>query len=373
MDIRFVDSFTQLDLSFWQQHQHALSPFSQPLFYQLLEQSQSVSTKCGWQPYHLQLSEYNKTKAILPLYLKQHSWGEYVFDWSWSQAYQAYQLPYYPKLVATVPFTPVTTEKFVTDDISLNEILTILSTHCHSHHINSWHLLFCHPQAEITQADVFHRHSVQFHWNNQGYHNFDDLLDKFNSRKRKATRKERRSIIEQGITIKQLTANGITNKELEFCYLCYQLTYIKRGHSSHLTFEFFQAIFSQMKNNILLVIASHRNEYVACALFFYDESQLYGRYWGCTQKFNYLHFELCYYQGIEFCIDNKLRKFNPGTQGEHKIQRGFEPVICHSYHWLKHQELRTPIASFCQQERRQLAHYVKQCQAALPFKQTTNH
>ena len=209
---------------------------------------------------------------------------------------------------------------------------------------------------------------MQFHWFNRDYKTFDDFLNTFTSRKRKNTRKERLSMLEQGIKIRQLKSNEITLQDLEFFYLTYQLTYLKRGHQPHLNYEFFKQIVANMTDNVLLIIASDQQEDVACALFFYDDAQLYGRYWGATKQYNNLHFELCYYRGIEFCIQHKLKTFNPGTQGEHKIQRGFEPVLTHSYHWIKHPAFKPVIKDFCLQEQKHMLTYQQQCQQLLPFK-----
>jgi len=369
---QFIEDITQLSSDDWQQLNSSSCPFLQYKFFTALEQSHSASSKRGWQPHHLVLSDNDKANnvtAIMPMYLKSHSWGEYVFDWGWSDAYQQNNLAYYPKLVATLPFTPVTSDKVLSKKLQQVELLNILSRHCQQHAINSWHLLFC-PQIAITELpdDVFQRNTVQFQWFNKAYKSFDDYLDNFVSRKRKNTRKERASIAQQNIHIRQVQGKDISPAELDFFYLTYQLTYLKRGHSPHLTFEFFQEIIVTMADNILLVIANQKNKDVACALFFYDDKQLYGRYWGCTEVLNNLHFELCYYQGIEFCIARGLRSFHSGTQGEHKIQRGFEPILTHSYHWIKHPAFKNAIKNFCLQEQQHMLTYQQQCQQALPFR-----
>jgi predicted N-acyltransferase len=220
--------------------------------------------------------------------------------------------------------------------------------------------------------NVFHRNTVQFHWFNRQYHSFNEFLSTFTARKRKNVNKERLSISQQNIKVRRILGKDITSDELSFFYLTYQLTYLKRGHSPHLTADFFARALKSLANNILLVIASVDDCDIACAWFFFDDQQLYGRYWGCTQAHNNLHFELCYYQGIEFCIEQKLQTFNPGAQGEHKIQRGFEPVLTHSYHWIKHLGFRAAIQQFCLQERQQMQRYLIHCQQFLPFKAGTS-
>lgn len=383
MKINIANSITEISQHVWQRLNQEASVFSNYQFFQCLEHSGSVSKAHGWQPHHLQLSRHhsginaNEVDAILPMYIKSHSWGEYVFDWAWADAYQQHNVPYYPKLVATTPFTPVTGNKLLSQSLTINELFPYLSEHCQQSELNSWHLLYC--QAEQRQKkslthnaeNVYQRNTVQFHWLNYQYRDFDDFLSRFTARKRKNTKKERQSIAQQGIKIRRVTGKDISEKELAFFYLTYQLTYMKRGHTPHLTLSFFQAIILQMPENILLIIASNSVEDIACAWFFHDNDNLYGRYWGCTQPYNNLHFELCYYQGIEFCIENNLTLFHPGTQGEHKIQRGFEPKLTTSYHWVKYPAFRPAIKAFCLQEQQQMQHYMNQCRQKLPFKFNT--
>ena len=367
MKIDFIDSINDISAIDWQRLNTSSSPFLTYDFFKAIEVSGSASKAKGWQPHHMQISDNTNVEAILPLYIKHNSWGEYVFDWGWAEAYQNNGLPYYPKLVGTLPFTPVTSDKLISTTFSYNDAFALLSGHCQQHSFHSWHLLFC-PRVKEIPDDVYLRHTVQFHWFNRNYYDFEDFISTFTSRKRKNTRKERLSIAEQGISIRQIKGVDITPKDLTFFYLTYQLTYLKKGHQPHLSIQFFQNIIASMADNILLIIASNQDEDLACSWFFYDNEQLYGRYWGCTQYVNNLHFELCYYQGIEFCIKHKLGSFNPGTQGEHKIQRGFEPILTNSYHWVQHPSFRNAVKDFCQQERHQTKNYLSQCQQALPYK-----
>jgi len=374
MKIEFIDNLEHISKNDWQRLSDSTCPLLTYEFFKALEESQSVSSSRGWQPHHLLLSNKQQCQGILPLYIKQHSWGEYVFDWDWAEAFERNNLNYYPKLVSTIPFTPVPSKKWLSCDIKQSELFGILTDYCQQNALNSWHLLFVDEpeskqQAELPE-DVYLRHTVQFHWFNRNYHSFDDFISTFTARKRKNTRKERRSITEQNIAIKRLKGDEISKKELDYFYLTYQLTYLKKGHQPHLSYEFFQQIFHTLSRNILLVVASHQDNYVACSLFFYDQSHLYGRYWGCSETIKNLHFELCYYQGIEFCLEHNLQCYNPGTQGEHKISRGFEAVLTHSYHWIKHAGFKEPIKDFCQQERNQMKIYQQQCLAALPFRKS---
>lgn len=366
--IDFINSIEKLTANDWQSLNKSTCPFLHYEFFNALEQSHSVNVKQGWQAHHLVAKIKDEVIAVMPMYLKSHSWGEYVFDWDWADAFKRYNIDYYPKLVATIPFTPVSSDKLLSSQLQMPELFSPLIEHCQQENINSWHILYCHEIESPLPEDVYQRNTVQFHWFNRDYKNFDDFLSTFTSRKRKNSRKERLSIIKQDIKVRQLVNHEISQQDLEYFYLTYQLTYLKRGHQPHLSYDFFRRMLASMTNNVLLFIASHEQEDIACALLFYDDEQLYGRYWGCTKHYNNLHFELCYYQGIEFCIQNKLKKFNPGTQGEHKIPRGFEPILTHSYHWIKHPVFKEAIKNFCQQEQQHMLTYQEQCRQALPFK-----
>ena len=370
--INFVDSIDKVKLCSWNDLTPSHSPLFQHQFFSILEKSQSVSAKQGWQAHHLLATSNDELIAVMPMYLKSHSWGEYVFDWTWAEAYQGNGLAYYPKLVATIPFTPITSNKLVSSKLKMHELFSPLIKHCNQNDIHSWHILYCEALNEPLPEQVFQRNTVQFHWFNHDYQTFDDFLSRFTSRKRKNTLKERLSIAQQGIKIRQLKNDEISQQDLAFFYLTYQLTYLKRGHQPHLSFNFFQQLVAEKSNNVLLNIASTENEDIACAFFIYDEQQLYGRYWGCTKPYRNLHFELCYYQGIDFCINNKIKYFNPGTQGEHKIQRGFEPVLTYSYHWVKHPAFQSAIKEFCKHEQQHMLMYQQECRQMLPFKRSDN-
>ena len=390
LKLTFVNTIKNINKQDWQRLVNSTCPFLQYDYFEALESSLSACSERGWQPHHLVIKKNNNTIAIVPLYLKDHSWGEYVFDWAWAEAYERYNLPYYPKLVATVPFTPITTPKILSQTLSFDDILPLVIEHCLKSNIASFHILFIPfkntakevtgESEKINALEINQRHTVQFHWFNKGYSSFEAYLATFTSRKRKNTKKERASIEQQGINVQRLIGKDISQKEIDYFYLAYQLTYLKKGHQPHLTHAFFIDMFTKFADNLLLVIATVKKEdveedveedgYIACALFFYDEDTLYGRYWGCSENIKNLHFELCYYQGIDFCIANNLKNFNPGTQGEHKIKRGFEPVLTHSYHWVNQQAFKPAIAEFCLQERKQMTYYLKQCQQLLPFKNT---
>jgi len=372
MNIHFISGINKVNPTQWQTLSESTCPFEQYNFLRNLENSQSVNAKQGWQPHHLVISNQDNVLAIMPMYIKSHSWGEYVFDWAWAEAYQEHNIDYYPKLVATCPFTPVNSKKLLSKELEITRLFNSLTEQCLQTNLNSWHILYTEKIAHPLPNNIYERNTVQFQWFNRNYESFKDFISTFTSRKRKNTLNERKSIKQQGLTIRQLTGNDITSDDLAFFYLTYQLTYFKKGHQPHLSYAFFQQCLENMANNMLLIIANNGEEDIASALFFYDDNQLYGRYWGCTKSYKNLHFELCYYRGIEFCIKNNIMRFNSGTQGEHKIKRGFEPVLTYSYHWIKHAHFRNAIYNFCKQEQQHMLMYQQRCSTLLPFKVKNN-
>ncbi|HSG02779.1 MAG TPA: GNAT family N-acetyltransferase [Marinobacterium sp.] len=348
-------------------------PFMRYEFLAALESSGSVSGETGWQPLHVEVQKAGNTQLILPLYLKYHSWGEYVFDWSWAEAFQRAGKQYYPKLLCAIPFTPATGTRWLSrleSEESASLVAEILRKLCREYKVESAHLLF--PQANassLTAAGMMQRQGCQYHWFNQDFASFDDFLASFNARKRKDVRKERRKSVEQGISFEQLTGSDIKAAHMDAFYDFYVTTYLVRGQQPYLSKAFFHTLLEQMPEQLLLVMARQDNEYVAGALSFYDSSTLYGRYWGCTKEFDSLHFETCYYQGLEFCINNKLARFDPGAQGEHKIKRGFVPTPTHSYHYIDDQRFRVAISNFLEQEGAAVEQRILQLQNHLPFRQ----
>ena len=351
-------------------------PFLRHEFLAALEDSGSVGGASGWETHHLVLRAGARVLALMPCYLKTHSYGEYVFDWAWADAYQRNGLDYYPKLLSAVPFTPATGPRLlVAPDIQTQSLIpTIVGSlraemgrRCAS----SWHLLF--PESVL--ADAFaaqgceQRSGVQFHWINRGYRNFEDFLARLVSRKRKSLRRERREVREQGLEIEALRGTDISRALWDRFYLFYQTTYARRsGHGGYLRREFFHRLGATMPDRLLLVIARHGGEPVAGGLNIIGHDTLYGRYWGCTEEFTHLHFETCYYQGIDFCIREGLRRFDAGAQGEHKLARGFEPVLTRSCHLIGHPGFRTAIHDFLEREREATESYLHEAWLALPYR-----
>jgi len=349
-------------------------PFLRHEFLHALEASESVSPRSGWQPLHVELLDDDGTlQMLMPLYLKSHSWGEYVFDWAWADAYERHGLSYYPKLLTAIPFTPATGPRFGTclsDDELMQQLPYLIQTIFSQTGASSWHGLFL-PQPVLQGApkSLLHRLGAQYHWFNQNYRDFDDFLDRFNSRKRKAVRRERKRVEEQGIRLRRIQGSAISREQLDLFYRFYQMTYLKRGRQGYLTPDFFHRLHQSMPEQLLLILAEREGSAIAAALCFVGDDTLYGRYWGCVEEHDCLHFEACYYQGIEFCIEQGLSRFDPGAQGEHKIQRGFEPIPTGSLHWIAHPGVETAVRDFLQQETHAMQEQMEALRGWLPFKQ----
>ncbi|MEP4145887.1 MAG: GNAT family N-acetyltransferase [Halioglobus sp.] len=377
LNAEFVTSMTQVDPQEWEGLCGIDYPFLSHRFLLGLEESGCTNADNGWQPCHMILRDNQRAVAALPLYLKSHSYGEYVFDWSWSQAWEQSGLQYYPKLISAIPFTPATGPRLChLPELSPTEAwdfsVRALEQFCRQQNLSSWHLLF--PDEEVSesllQKGIHQRRATQFHWFNNGYQNFEDFLAEFSSRKRKSLKRERRRVQEQGLQLVTLVGDDIGEQNWERFYHFYQYTYAKRsGHGGYLTREFFTRVAAGMGDQVIMVLAQHAGESVAAALYFRSADTLYGRYWGCEQEFDCLHFEACYYQGIEFCIEHGIKRFDPGAQGEHKIQRGFRPVETFSNHWIADSKLSAAVGDFTRREKPHSEAYLRDTTTLLPFKQ----
>ena len=374
----FLTSLQGIDRELWNAVTGVDYPFLRHEFLLGLEQTGCTTADSGWQPCHLVVRNGARPVAVMPLYLKSHSYGEYVFDWSWADAWQRSGLQYYPKLLTAIPFTPATGPRLCcTPELDLKEAWGFarqaVQQLAREKAISSWHVLF--PEQAVSehllQAGLHQRSASQFHWFNRGYADFDDFLATLTSRKRKSLRRERRRVQEQGLTLRTLVGDAIREVDWDRFHHFYQLTYAKRsGHGGYLTREFFTRTAASLGDQVLMVLADVGNEPVAGALYFRSRDTLYGRYWGCRQEFDCLHFEACYYQGIEFCIANGLQHFDPGAQGEHKIQRGFEPVKTFSNHWIADPRLSAAVGDFTRQESRHVEDYMSAASTLLPFRQS---
>ncbi len=370
---RFVSSIKDICIDTWNALSENAGPFLKYEFLVALEESGSVTSQSGWQPHHLVIESDSGIIAAVPGFIKSHSYGEYVFDHSWANAYHQHGLDYYPKWIAAVPFTPVPGPRLLakkTVSVGLIEAV-IEATETLNELVSSYHWLFVEQPlvAEFKMSGQYlSRFGVQFQWHNYNYESFDDFLAGLTSRKRKDIRKSRKQLASAGVTIIQKKGMEISASDMAHFVLCYQQTYLKRsGHQGYLNEDFFHRIHSTMEENLLLVIAYQEEVPIASALFFHDNTGLYGRYWGALKDINGLHFACCYFEGIDFAIQNKLPLFNPGTQGEHKILRGFEPIFCYSLHKLNEPAFHDAVARFLTQEQDHIVSYFNQAKEVLPY------
>ena len=383
LDISFYNSVSDITKLEWQRVFSNQNPFTSFEYMNALEQSQCVSKASGWLPKHIVVKLSDVIVAIIPCYEKSHSWGEYVFDWAWAEAYERNGLEYYPKLVAAVPFTPVSGQRIGIDDtiktinrkVILDTVCSFLNKTLELEYYSSWHCLFL-PQTDyVSLADVsIARLGTQFHWHNDGYQDFDDFLSQLVSRKRKNIIKERKAVSANNFTFEFIDGDKATAEQWQGFIACYQQTYLKRsGHTGYLSADFFSQIAKSMGDKIRLLMVNKpngndSNDLIAAALYFVSGSHLYGRYWGCLQEIDGLHFETCYYQGIEYAIKKGLSIFDAGAQGEHKVARGFIPIETYSNHNIGHNEFNKAIAHFCQQEQVHIRQYMQQLLSKSPYK-----
>ena len=378
MEVKLIESMTEIDSPVWNRLTGTDYPFLRHEFLLALEQSASVCQQTGWQAQHMLIYDRDELVALMPLYLKYHSQGEYVFDHRWAQAYRQQNLAYYPKWLTSIPFTPCQGERIVIQDgKNAAKITDLIVTHIQQiserQGISSWHCLFPNPQQaqQLSLAGLSLRAGVQFQWHNQNYRDFNDYLDNFTSSKRKQVKRERRRVAEQAIQFEQIEGPLISSRQWETFIQFYQMTYLKHGMPPYLNLAFFQQLAETMPEQLLLILAVKNNRYVGAALSLVGVDTLYGRYWGCFEEYNGLHFEACYYQGLEYCIDHGLKRFDSGAQGEHKIARGFKPVYTYSAHWIKEPFMAQAIDRFLKQEQESIEFYKRDAASYLPFKQVT--
>ncbi|MDO8960665.1 MAG: GNAT family N-acetyltransferase [Methylophilus sp.] len=369
--IRVVSSLAEIDASAWNGLTDG-TPFLQHAFLLALEQSNSVGQSSGWTNYALTITDQQSSLVgAMPLYLKTHSYGEYVFDWSWADAYAKHGLAYYPKLVSAVPFTPVTCAKLLSQSPAISGLLVqALTSLLTQHKLSSAHVLFpadsCQPYFE--EAGWLKRDGVQFRWQNKQYSDWESFIGTLSHDKRKKIRQERKKVTNAGVTCQWLLGKDIQEADWDFFYACYCNTYAAHYSTPYLTREFFSLIGQSMPQHILLIIAERDGQPIAATLNIFNETTLYGRYWGALQYVPNLHFELCYYQAQAFCIERNIRYFEGGAQGEHKLARGFEPRPTCSYHKIAHPEFSAAIAAFIQDESEHISAYTNELEERVPFK-----
>lgn len=372
MQVEIVDSMADIDAGAWNRLAGDAYPFLRHEFLLAAETTGCVSRATGWIPRHIVIrADRGRAIAAMPLYEKSHSWGEFVFDWSWAQAYHRAGLEYYPKLVSAVPFTPAPSTRLLADRgehaaILLEAALGLARDSGHS----SLHVLFPHAGELDTfqKAGMKLRKDCQFHWHNGNYRSFDDFLGSFSSAKRKKARRDRRHVKEQGIEFRWLKGDQTDAAVWNDVFQMISQTFLRRGSMPYYDYDFFVEIAKRLPRNILVVLAERHRMPVAAAVFYEGRDTLYGRYWGSDAHYNALHFETCYYQGIDYCIANGLRIFEPGTQGEHKISRGFVPVTTWSAHWLARPEFFSAVGRYLKEEQRHVERYMAAVGAHSPYR-----
>jgi len=358
MNVQIISSLAEIKAEQWDALNTTRYPFLSYHFLRMLETERCVSPQSGWHPQHIVAYENEHLIGALPMYLKTHSWGEFVFDFSWAEAYQRSGLTYYPKLVIAVPFSPVTGPRLLSEpgvqrnQIASNMINTAIE-HAKECKISSIHGLFLNQEdaSLLSSAGFMERVGYQFHWNNQNYSSFDDYLARFKSKQRKNIKRERRRIQEMGVELRMIEGDEITDDHWLQFYHLYSSTCSRKNGMPYLNLEFFKALNTQMSQAIVLAVAQVEDNIIAMSFFIKTDNTLYGRYWGCVEQYDSLHFETCYYTPIEYCIRHKFIRFDAGAQGEHKISRGFIPTITRSAHWIHHPALRPAIQNFLHDEK----------------------
>jgi predicted N-acyltransferase len=349
-------------------------PFLRHEFLLAAEQTGCVAEDAGWAPRHLTLERDGRLVAAMPLYQKEHSWGEFVFDWAWARAYEQAGFRYYPKLVSAVPFTPAPSRRLLLadpdDEAAARALVDAAIALAERTACSSLHVLF--PTRDelplLREAGLRVRKDCQFHWHNRGYTDFDQFLQTFTASKRKKARRDRRRVSEAGIRFRRLKGAEIDTHTWEQVYRFISITFMRRGSLPYYNLDFFLRISESLPDSILVVLAELDAEPIAAAVFFESPTALYGRYWGSDGHHNALHFETCYYQGIDYCIEKGLQLFEPGTQGEHKLSRGFAPQSTWSAHWLAHPQFLSAIENYLVEEARHVDRYIEATDARSPYR-----
>jgi uncharacterized protein len=349
------------------------SPFARHAYLRAMADSGSATPETGWALHLITLWRGQALCAACAVYLKAHSYGEYVFDWAWADAYARHGLHYYPKALAAVPFTPVPGARLLAvDDQARSALVQALLRWCETQELSSLHLLFLQPE-DIKACEgegLMLRHTVQFHWHNPGWRDWEAFLASLQQEKRKKIRQERRKVAEAGVTFRWVQGRDITDADWDFFYRCYERTYLEHGNPPYLTREFFAAMARDMHGHWLLFIAEAGGQAIASSLIAIDPEHrvAYGRYWGALQRVDCLHFEACYYQPLQWCIEHGYRRFEGGAQGEHKMARALLPVKTTSAHWLAHPAFAEAVDRFLQREGEGVAQYLDHLDARNPLK-----
>jgi uncharacterized protein len=375
MSVRVLTSIAQVAAADWNSLAGCGQPFLRHEFLLALEQSGCAVPSTGWTARHFVLEDATGgIVGAMPLYRKNHSRGEFVFDFSWANAYAQHGLAYYPKLLSAVPFTPVRGPRILmsprADAQAIARTLTQAAIdYSKSEQLSSWHVLFPMDDAaeRLQTAGLILRRDCQFHWYNHNYESFDAFLATFTAEKRKKAKRERRRVFEAGIEFDTLHGGDMNDSLWDTLYAFYADTFYRHGHEPYLNLDFFKRIAAAMPEQMMLKVARVGAAPIAVAIFFVGDDALFGRYWGAGGNYHSLHFETCYYQGIEYCIEKKLQRFEPGTQGEHKVPRGFVPTLMHSAHFVADQRFARAIRDFAAREARGVEHYAASVTEHVPY------
>jgi predicted N-acyltransferase len=365
----------------WNRVAGTAHPFLRHEFLLALERHGSVGAEYGWYPRHIVVyADDGSLLGAAPLYLKDNSYGEFVFDWSWADALHRTGKPYYPKLVSAIPYTPVTGARLLVradaDRAAVSAALLDKAFELTGESgASSLHWLFTNTQDTkcLLERGFLRRTGCHFHWHNAGYRSFDDFLSRLSSRKRKKIRRERRFVEEAGIRMEIIPGNAASEAQWQVMHRFYRSTFIRKSGIPTLSLEFFLEISRTMGEQIVLVLAYQDGRLVAGAINLRSDCGLFGRHWGCLEKFHSLHFEACYYQGIAYCIENGLALFEPGVQGEHKISRGFTPILTCSAHWIVDPPFRAAVARYLREEQRLVLDYCREMRRTVPYKDKQPH
>lgn len=348
-------------------------PFMRHEYLAALHDSGSATPDTGWTPQFLTLWRHGELQAACPLYLKDHSYGEYVFDWAWANAYEQHGLRYYPKALVAVPFTPVPGPRLLARDAAARAaLLQALLELCRSEKLSSLHLLFVPPidvQA-CRDAGLMLRQTVQFHWHNAAYADFEAFLASLSHDKRKKIRQERRKVAEAGVSFRWARGADITEADWDFFYRCYERTYREHGNPPYLRRGFFRRVAQELPGHWLLFVAERAGRPIASSLIALGEGVAYGRYWGAVERVDCLHFEACYYQPLQWCIAHGIQRFEGGAQGEHKMARALMPVPTFSAHWLAHPAFADAVEQFLAREGQRVELYLDHLETRSPFRRS---
>lgn len=367
----YIDAF---EVDEWNALAGTHIPFLRHEFLAALEHTGCIGARTGWEPRYFTLQDARGLAAAVPAFVKMHSYGEFVFDFAWAQAYARVGGQYYPKLTIAVPFTPATGPRLLVrpdaDPSCAARLIADVETYAAQESLSSAHALFMDEAARrsCAQAGWLLRRDCQFHWSNRGYASFDAYLQTFTAEKRKKVRRERRRVAESGVRFETRFGGDMDKALLDRVYALHRDTFLRHGHEPYLTRAFFGEVAQTLSKEFMVKLAMYGGEPVAAAVFFWCREALFGRYWGAAANFHSLHFETCYHQGIEFCIERGIARFEPGTQGEHKVSRGFEPALTWSAHFIRDARLKHAIGEYLQREGESVDDYAQEVQTHVPYR-----